>query len=83
MFRAAIVKAAAQSCGSKVTGASQSGNPRTCWWTPEVKEAVKLKMETYRSWLACGTPEAAVWKEFGVTMEQDFQSVPKIFWQTI
>ena len=43
----------------KVTGASCCGDPRTHWWTPEVKGAVKLKKETYRSWLARGTPEAA------------------------
>uniref|UniRef100_A0A3Q3VWQ5 DAGKc domain-containing protein n=1 Tax=Mola mola TaxID=94237 RepID=A0A3Q3VWQ5_MOLML len=103
MFRAAIVEAAARSCGSKVAGASRGGNPRTRWWTPEVKGAVKLKKETYRSWLACGTPEAAdsyrqakqsaarvvteaktrVWEEFGEAMEQDFQSAPKKFWQTV
>ena len=58
MFRAAIAETAAQSCVSKVTGSSRGGNPRTRWWTPEMKGAVKLK-ETYRSWLACGTPEAA------------------------
>ncbi|KAI3364919.1 hypothetical protein L3Q82_001099 [Scortum barcoo] len=26
---------------------------------PEVKGAVRLKKETYRAWMACGTPEAA------------------------
>uniref|UniRef100_A0AAX7TE49 HECT domain-containing protein n=1 Tax=Astatotilapia calliptera TaxID=8154 RepID=A0AAX7TE49_ASTCA len=36
-----------------------NGNPRTKWWTPEVKGATKLKKESYRAWLACGTPEAA------------------------
>ena len=59
MFRTAIVEAAARSCGSKVAGAKHSGNPRTHWWTPGVKETVKLKKETCRSWLAWGTPEAA------------------------
>ena len=59
VFRAAIVEAVARSCGSKVAGASRGSNPRTRWWTPEVKGAVKLKKETYRSWLACGTPDAA------------------------
>ncbi|CAM4456622.1 unnamed protein product [Leuciscus chuanchicus] len=29
------------------------------WWTPEVRDAVKLKKESYLAWLACGTPEAA------------------------
>ena len=59
MFRAAIAEAAAKSCDSKVTCASHGGNPRTHWRRPEVKGAVKLKKETYRSWLACGTLEAA------------------------
>ena len=33
MFCAAIVKAAVQSCGSRVTGARPGGNPRAHWWT--------------------------------------------------
>ena len=59
MFCAAIVEPAARSCGSKGNGVSCGGNPRTCWWTSGVKAAFKLKKETYRSKLACGTPEAA------------------------
>ncbi|KAK3567248.1 hypothetical protein QTP86_015079 [Hemibagrus guttatus] len=35
------------------------GNSRTRWWTLEVRDAVKLKKESYRAWLARGTPEAA------------------------
>ncbi|KAK3539329.1 hypothetical protein QTP70_001214 [Hemibagrus guttatus] len=35
------------------------GNPRTQWWTLEVRDAVKLKKESYRAWLAWRTPEAA------------------------
>ncbi|KAK3529694.1 hypothetical protein QTP70_033672 [Hemibagrus guttatus] len=31
----------------------------TRWWTLEVRDAVKLKKESYRAWLARGTPEAA------------------------
>ncbi|KAI3355554.1 hypothetical protein L3Q82_018389 [Scortum barcoo] len=31
--------------------------PRTRWWTPEVRDAVRLKKESYRAMLACGTPE--------------------------
>ncbi|XP_029903635.1 uncharacterized protein LOC115356559, partial [Myripristis murdjan] len=50
---------AVRSCGRKVSGACRGGNPRTRWWTPEVRDAVKLKKESYRSMLACGTPEAA------------------------
>nr|XP_049577503.1 glycine receptor subunit alpha-3 isoform X6 [Syngnathus scovelli] len=59
MFRASIVEAADRSCGRKVVGACRGGNPRTCWWTPAVRDAVKLKKESYRAVLACGTPEAA------------------------
>uniref|UniRef100_A0A3Q3T275 Reverse transcriptase domain-containing protein n=1 Tax=Mastacembelus armatus TaxID=205130 RepID=A0A3Q3T275_9TELE len=59
MFSTSIVNAAARSCGRKVSGACRGGNPRTRWWTPEVRDAVKLKKESYRAWLACGTSEAA------------------------
>ncbi|GAA6106566.1 receptor-type tyrosine-protein phosphatase F-like, partial [Tachysurus ichikawai] len=59
MFSTSIVNAAARSCGRKVSGACCGGNPRTRWWTPEVRDAVKLKKESYRAWLARGTPEAA------------------------
>ncbi|KAK9532994.1 hypothetical protein VZT92_010351 [Zoarces viviparus] len=59
MFKASIVDAAARSCGRKVIGACRGGNPRTRWWTPEVREAVKLKKETFKAWLAQGSPEAA------------------------
>ncbi|KAK0156594.1 putative uncharacterized transposon-derived protein F52C9.6 [Merluccius polli] len=59
MFRASIVKAADQSCGRKVVSACRGGNSRTRWWTPVVRDAVKLKKESYRTFLACGTPEAA------------------------
>ncbi|KAI3352723.1 hypothetical protein L3Q82_019304 [Scortum barcoo] len=31
---------------------------RTQWWTPEVRDAVRLKKESYRTMLACGTPDA-------------------------
>jgi hypothetical protein len=59
MFKASIVDAAARSCGQKVIGACRGGNPRTRWWTPGVREAVKLKKEAFRVWLAQGSPEAA------------------------
>ncbi|KAI3357006.1 hypothetical protein L3Q82_003643 [Scortum barcoo] len=59
MFSASIVDAAAvRSCGRKVSGACRGGNPRTRWWTPEVRDAVRLKKESYRTMLACGTPDA-------------------------
>ncbi|XP_076588427.1 uncharacterized protein LOC143321733 [Chaetodon auriga] len=59
MFSTSIVDAAICSCGRKVAGACRGGNPRTRWWTPEVRDAVKPKKESYRAWLAHGTPEAA------------------------
>ncbi|KAI3368501.1 hypothetical protein L3Q82_025391 [Scortum barcoo] len=59
MFSASIVDAAVRSCGRKVSGACRGGNPRTrWWWTPEVRDAVRLKKESYRAMLACGTPDA-------------------------
>ncbi|KAK0154090.1 LINE-1 retrotransposable element ORF2 protein [Merluccius polli] len=45
-------------CGPKVVRACRGGNSRTRWWTPVVRDAVKLKKESYRTFLACGTPEA-------------------------
>ncbi|KAK3521468.1 hypothetical protein QTP70_005774 [Hemibagrus guttatus] len=59
MFSSTIVHAAIRRCGRKVSGASLGGNPRTQWWTLEVRDAVKLKEESYRAWLAQGTLEAA------------------------
>ncbi|TWW80198.1 hypothetical protein D4764_01G0000130 [Takifugu flavidus] len=59
MFRASIVEAADWCCGRKGGGACRGGNTRTRWWTPAVRDAVKLKKESYWALLACGTPEAA------------------------
>ncbi|XP_016520903.1 uncharacterized protein LOC107834312 [Poecilia formosa] len=59
MFRASTAEAAYRSCGWKVVGPCRVSNPRTRWWTPSVRDAVKLKKESYRAFLACGTPEAA------------------------
>lgn len=58
-FCAAIAEVAFRSCGSKVASISHGCNPRTHWCTPEVKEAVRLKKESYMAWLACGILEAA------------------------
>ncbi|KAK3544065.1 hypothetical protein QTP86_000871 [Hemibagrus guttatus] len=59
MFSTSIVDAAIRSCGCKVSGAGRGSNPRTQWWTLEVRDAVKLKKESYRAWLARRTPEVA------------------------
>ncbi|KAK3506093.1 hypothetical protein QTP70_018234, partial [Hemibagrus guttatus] len=74
-----------QSCGRKVSGAGRGSNLRTQWWTLEVRDAVKLNKESYRAWLARGTPEAAeaYWQakrtaarvvEFGEAMEKDYRT---------
>ncbi|GAA6111503.1 cytosolic phospholipase A2 zeta-like isoform X1, partial [Tachysurus ichikawai] len=47
MFSTSNVDAAAWSCGRKVSGACRGGNPQTRWWTPELRDAVKLKKESY------------------------------------
>ncbi|TWW69209.1 hypothetical protein D4764_18G0000150 [Takifugu flavidus] len=59
MFCASIVEAADRCCGRKVVGACRGANARTRWWTPVVRDAVKLKKESYRALLACGTSETA------------------------
>ena len=56
MFTASISEAAAG--GLKVIGNSRSGNPRTPWWAPVVREAIRLKKEAFRDVLSQGTPEA-------------------------
>ncbi|KAK3545705.1 hypothetical protein QTP70_011365 [Hemibagrus guttatus] len=47
MFSSSIVDAVIRSCGRKVSGAGRGGNPRTLWWTLEVRDVVKLKKESY------------------------------------
>ncbi|KAK3517264.1 hypothetical protein QTP70_001756 [Hemibagrus guttatus] len=59
MFSSSIVDADIRSCGRNVSGASCGGNPRTLWWTLQVRESVKLKKESYQAWLAQGTLEAS------------------------
>uniref|UniRef100_A0AAV2JJP1 Endonuclease/exonuclease/phosphatase domain-containing protein n=1 Tax=Knipowitschia caucasica TaxID=637954 RepID=A0AAV2JJP1_KNICA len=103
MFSSSIANVAARSCGRKVSGAGPGGNPRTRWWTPAVRDAVRLKKESYRAMMVRGTPEAAVqyrqakraaaravaeaktrdWEEFGESMEHDYRSASKRFWQTV
>ena len=59
MFRASIAEAALRSCGQKAVGACCGGNLRTRWWTPAVKEAIRLKKGAFRAWLAQGSPKIA------------------------
>jgi len=49
------VEAAARSCGQKAVGACHGNNLKSV----KVKEAVKLKKEAFRAWLAQGSPETA------------------------
>ncbi|XP_039623641.1 granzyme H-like [Polypterus senegalus] len=58
MFRASIVKVTDGSCGRQVVGACHGSNIRTSLWTPAVRDAVKLKKESYRTLFSCGTMEA-------------------------
>lgn len=57
-------------------GASRRGNARTPWWTPVVREAVRLKKEASWVMISGGTPQAVamyrrVWEEFGEATEKD------------
>ncbi|KAI3374835.1 hypothetical protein L3Q82_021373 [Scortum barcoo] len=59
MFSASIVDAyAVRSCGRKVSGACRGGNPEPGGGHRKVRDAVRLKKESYRTMLACGTPDA-------------------------
>ena len=57
MVLASAVEVADRCCGHKVVGASRSSNIRNHWWTPVVRDTVRLKKESYQA-LACGTTEA-------------------------
>ena len=61
MFKASVVEAAAVSCSHRVLGASRGGNLRTPRWTPVVREAVRLKKESFTDMLSRGTPEAGLY----------------------
>ena len=39
--------------------ACRGGNLRTCWWTPVVKEAVRLKKGLFRAWVSQRCPDTA------------------------
>lgn len=58
MFNATIAEAAVQSCSRSAADASSGYNSWTCWWTPEVNCAIKLKKYD-KAWLKSRTPEAA------------------------
>ncbi|TWW77869.1 hypothetical protein D4764_12G0012590 [Takifugu flavidus] len=81
MFRASIVEAADRCCGRKVVGACRGGNARTCWWTPAVRDAVRLKNESYRAYWPVGLLRQQI--EFGEAMESDFRTASKRFWTTV
>ena len=56
MFQTSTADAASKSCGLKVASACRGGNRRTCWWTPRVNEAVKMKKEDFWAWLSLRSP---------------------------
>jgi len=94
-FKASIIEAAARSCGQK---AVSGGNLRTCWWTPVVKERVRLK-EAFR----LGWPKDLLKPQVGrqgrgfsghrsknpgvggvrEAMEKDFRLASRKFWQIV
>jgi len=55
MFRTSIADAAPKSCGLKDVCACCGGNQRTS----AVRKAIKLRKETFRTWLSRGSPEAS------------------------
>ncbi|KAI3360714.1 hypothetical protein L3Q82_012865 [Scortum barcoo] len=59
LFRAAIVEVAAMSCGRKAAGASLRRQPPNPLVDTRGEGVVRLKKESFRTWMACGTPEAA------------------------
>ncbi|KAI3375904.1 hypothetical protein L3Q82_004160 [Scortum barcoo] len=58
MFSASIVDAGSSKLWTQGLWCLSWRQPRTRWWTPEVRDAVRLKKESYRAMLACGTPDA-------------------------
>uniref|UniRef100_A0AAV2J4J5 Endonuclease/exonuclease/phosphatase domain-containing protein n=1 Tax=Knipowitschia caucasica TaxID=637954 RepID=A0AAV2J4J5_KNICA len=91
MFSASIADAAARSCGRKVSGAGPGGNPRTRWWTPalsstgscRVPAAVQYRQAKRAAARAVAEAITRDWEEFGESMEHDYRSASKRFWQTI
>lgn len=59
MFRALIVEVATKSWSLKMVDVCHGGNPRTCWWTLVVREAVKTKKEAFQKMLENWTPDTA------------------------
>ncbi|KAK3517546.1 hypothetical protein QTP70_012627 [Hemibagrus guttatus] len=74
MFSSSIVDTAIWSCGHKVSGAGRGSNPRTQWWTLEVRDAIKLKKESY----GVGWPQGNSGRPFG-TSEGVSSSLPTLF----
>uniref|UniRef100_A0A8C5CGF6 Reverse transcriptase domain-containing protein n=1 Tax=Gadus morhua TaxID=8049 RepID=A0A8C5CGF6_GADMO len=68
VFNAFIAEAVVASCGLRVLGSSRGGNPRTPWWTPVVKEAVRLKKEAFRDMISWRTPDSVASQCFWKTI---------------
>jgi hypothetical protein len=51
LFKSALLAAAIGCCGRKRLGVPSGNEKKTCWWTPEVRGAVRAKKEAFKSWL--------------------------------
>jgi hypothetical protein len=56
LFKSALLAAASECCGLKRLGVPNGNDKRTCWWTPEVQDAVRAKKEAFKRWLNAKTP---------------------------
>ncbi|KAK3572591.1 hypothetical protein QTP86_000401 [Hemibagrus guttatus] len=84
MFSSSIVNAAIRSCGHKVSGAGCGGNPRTQWWTLEVREAAEAYRQAKQAAVrVVSEVKTLVWEEFGEAMEKDCWMASGKFWQTV
>lgn len=54
MFKACFVEVDAQTHSQKIICACCGSNLRTQWWTPVMKETIKLKKAAFQAWLDCG-----------------------------
>ncbi|KAI3371797.1 hypothetical protein L3Q82_024350 [Scortum barcoo] len=63
-----------------LSGACRGGNPRTRWWTPEVRDAIsQASRSPDRSW----RQKLGSGRSSGEAMEEDYRSALKRFWQTV
>ena len=95
MFKTSVVEVAAHSCGLNVVGACQGSNWRTeavklkkqafgSWLAQGSLESADRYWTARRAaaW-AVVEAKARVWEEFGETVDKDYRTSSKKFWQTI